>query len=245
MPRRKIQIANGEFYHIVKRGTEERKIFLDDEDYFRFINGLLVFNDKLPTPWKSRAFWHQRSPATLCRSNYQSGTPLIEILVFSLMPNHFHLLVRQLIENGVEIFMQKMGGYSHYFNKKYKRSGTLFQDRYKIVHVGTEKQLKNNFVYIHTNPVALIESEWKEWRVKDPKRAINFLEKEYFWSSYWDYIEKKNFPSVTQREFFLKLFNGKEGIKKETESWIYFKSTLPGGVERLVIEGVEGVEGVE
>ena len=64
MPRRKVQLVNGEFYHIAKRGTEEREIFLDDEDRFRFVNSLLVFNDKMPAPWESRAFWHQRNPAT-------------------------------------------------------------------------------------------------------------------------------------------------------------------------------------
>lgn len=234
MPRRKVQLVNGEFYHIVKRGTEEREIFLDDEDHFRFVNGLLVFNDKLPTPWQSRAFWHQRSPATLCRGGYQPKVPLVEIQAFALMPNHFHLLVRQLIENGIENFMQKIGGFSHYFNKKYGRTGTLFQDRYKIIHIETQEQLKNNFVYIQTNPVALIEPDWKDWRVKDPQKAIKFLEEEYLWSSYWDYLGKKNFPSVTQRNFFLRLFSNEKEIKKEIDTWISFKAstiaTKPGNV---------------
>jgi len=229
MPRRKIQLVNGEFYHIVKRGTEEREIFLDDEDHFRFVNGLLVFNDKLPTPWQSRAFWKQRNPATLSRGDYQPKVPLVEIHTFALMPNHFHLLVRQLIENGIEIFMQKIGGFSRYFNKKYSRTGTLFQDRYKIIHIGSQEQLKNNFVYINTNPVALIEPGWKEWKVKDPQKTIKFLEEEYYWSSYWDYIGKKNFPPVTEREFFLKLFGREEEIKKEVDVWVRFKSQEPFG----------------
>jgi len=234
MPRRKIQLVNGEFYHIVKRGTEEREIFLDDEDRFRFVNGLLVFNDTMPTPWQSRAFWHQRAPATLSRGNYSPKIPLVEIHVFVLMPNHFHLLLRQLIENGISLFMQKLGGYSWYFNKKYGRAGTLFQDRYKIIHVDAEEQLKNNFVYIQTNPVALVEPNWKDWKVKDPQRAINFLEEKYQWTSYWDYLGKKNFPSVTQRNFFLKLFSNEKEIKKEIDTWILFKASIiatrPGDV---------------
>lgn len=232
MPRRKIQITNGEFYHIVKRGVEERKIFLDEEDYFRFINSLLVFNDKMPAPWQSRAFWNQRAPDSLAKSGYKPKVPLVEIHAFVLMPNHFHLLVRQLIENGIAILMQKLGGFTYYFNKKNKRTGTLFQDRYKIIHIESEEQLKNNFVYIHTNPIALVESEWKDWKVKNPDEAINFLE-EYYWSSYRDYLEKTNFPSVTERIFFLRLFNGEEGIKKEVNSWILFKSTRPGLVVRF------------
>jgi len=232
MPRRKTQLVSREFYHIVKRGVEEREIFLDDEDRFRFINSLLVFNDKMPAPWQSRIFWHQRAPDSLSRGDYKPKIPLVEIHAFTLMPNHFHLLVRQLIENGIAILMQKLGGYSYYFNKKYERGGTLFQDRYKIIHVNIQEQLKNNFVYIHTNPVALIEPKWKEWKVQNPQKAIKFLEEEYCWSGYWDYIGKRNFPSVTKRDFFLKLFGGVEGIKKETESWISFKaSTRPGLVE--------------
>jgi len=234
MPRRKVQIINGEFYHIVKRGTEERKIFLDDEDRFRFINSLLVFNDKFPAPWQMRAFWHQRNPATLSRGDYRPKFPLIEIHAFVLMPNHFHLLVRQLIDKGIEIFMQKIGGFSRFFNKKYERKGTLFQDRYKIVHIKNENQLKNNFIYIHTNPLSLIDPQWKEWKVKDPRRAVQFLEEDYPWSSYWDYLGKRNFPSVVQKDFFLKLFSNGNEIKKEINSWILFKAsnitTKPGNV---------------
>jgi putative transposase len=226
MPRRKIQIINGEFYHIVKRGIEGREIFLDNEDRFRLINSLLVFNDKLPTPWKTRSFWYQRDPKFLTRMDYKPRLPLVEIHSIVFMPDHFHLLVRQLMEGGIKLLMQKLGGYSYYFNKKYKREGTLFQDRYKIIHISTTEQLKNTFVYIHTNPTSLVEPEWKDWRVKNPQRVIKFLEEEYRWSSYWDFIGKQNFPTLITRNFFLNLFNGKEGIKKEINSWIYFKNKI-------------------
>lgn len=224
MPRRKIQFVNGEFYHIVKRGVEEREIFLDNEDRFRFVNSLLVCNDKMPTPWQSRSFWHQRAPDSLSRGDYRPKIPLVEIHAFALMPNHFHLLVRQLLENGIVLLMQKLGGYSYYLNKKYERVGTLFQDRYKTIHIETQKHLKNNFVYIHTNPIALIESEWKNWKAENSQKIIKFLEEEYCWSSYWDYIGKKNFLSSIERDFFLKLFNGEEKIKQEINSWINFKA---------------------
>ena len=226
MPKRKIQIVNGEFYHLIKRGIEGREIFLDDEDRLRFLNSLLVFNDKLPTLWEARSFWYQRNSETLAKLGYKPKSPLVEIHNFVFMPDHFHLLVRQLIDGGVQLLMQKLGGYSYYFNKKYQRGGTLFQDRYKIIHISTEEQLKNTFVYIHTNPVALIEPEWKNWRLKNSQGAIKFLEEEYGWSSYWDYIGKKNFPFVTTRNFFLTLFKGKKELKNEINSWIFFKNKI-------------------
>ena len=136
------------------------------------------------------------------------------------------------MDNGISILMNKIGGYSYYLNKKYQRIGTLFQDRYKAKLIKTENQLRNNFVYICTNPVSIIERGWKKWRVENPKKAINFLENKYRWGSYWDYIGKPNFPKVTNREFFLELFRGEKGIKNEIDSWINFKSeTLKGFIE--------------
>jgi putative transposase len=223
MPRRNIQIVNGEFYHLVKRGIEEREIFLDEEDRLRFVNSLLVFNDKSPTLWNIRSFWYKRIPENLT-SNFSPKLPLLEIHAFALMPNHFHLLVRQLIDEGIQTFMQKLGGYSQYFNRKYKREGALFPGRYKIIHIKGENQLRNTFVYIHTNPVALIEPEWKEWKVKNCLKAIEFLENEYRWSSYRDYLGKENFPNLIKKEFFIKLFGGEREIKNEINSWIKFKS---------------------
>jgi len=232
MPRRKTQLINDEFYHIVKRSVEERKIFLDNEDRFRFVNGLLVFNDKRPTPWDSRAFWHQRDPDSLTKS-YRLKHPLVEIHTFTLMPNHFHLLVRQLTDNGIATLMNKIGGYSYYFNKKYGRVGTLFQDRYKVKAIKTDIQLRNTFVYIHNNAIGLIEPRWKEWQVENFQKAVHFLENKYRWSSYWDYIGKSNFPQVTFRDFFLEVFGGIEKIKQEINSWIQFKNEIFKDKERL------------
>jgi putative transposase len=223
MPRRQIQLINNEFYHIIKRGFEEKDIFLDEEDFLRFINSLLVFNDKNHSLWQFRFFWHKKTPKDLTLK-YSPQKPLVKIHAFVLMPNHFHLLVQQLIDNGISIFMQKLGGYSQYFNRKYQREGSLFPNRYKVVNIKTEEQLKNTFVYIHTNPIGLIEKSWKEWKVKNLKKAVDFLENKYRWSSYWDYLKKRNFPKVTDRDFFIKLFGGNEEIKKEVNSWIKFKS---------------------
>ncbi|MBU3918789.1 transposase [Patescibacteria group bacterium] len=229
MPIRKIELVNGEFYHIVQRGVDKRKIFLDDEDRLRFINSLLVFNDELPSPWLSRSFWRkeglsnlQRGPSSL--QNYEPRKPLVEIYAFALMDNHFHLLLSQKVDGGITKYMRKIGGYSYAFNKKYDRTGTLFEGRYKIKRIKSDTQLENNFVYILTNPVEILEPGWKENKVENPERAISFLENEYRWSSYWDYLENINFPTLTNREFFNKLFKGKENIKKIINDWINFKS---------------------
>ncbi len=235
MPKKTVQILNQEFYHIIKRGIKPQKTFLDQEDHLRCINSFLVFNDKEPAPWQSRGFWqkYNQPPEFLTQTDYTPRKPLVEIHAFALMPNHFHLLVRQLVENGVQIFMQKLGGYSQYFNQKYDREGSLFPDRYKIVHIGDEGQLKNTFIYICTNPLALIEFGWKDWKVKNPSKAIKFLEEKYRWSSNWDYFGRKNFPQITTREFFLELLGGGQGVRKEILSWIEFKNEIFKDEEKL------------
>ncbi len=223
VPKRKTELINGEFYHIIGRGNDRRKIFLDDEDRLRFINSLLIFNDTAPSPWQSRAFWKQKKE--LLATSYRPENAVIEIHAFALMDNHFHLLVRQITDKGITNYARKLGGYAYYFNKKYNRTGSLFEGRYRARIIENDIQLRNNFVYINTNPVQLIEPQWKQWKVADPQKAINFLEENYRWSSYWDYLGKNNFSSLVEKDFFLKLF-GKEDIKKEINSWISSKSSM-------------------
>jgi len=243
MPIRKVQLVNGEFYHIVKRGVDKRKIFLDDEDRLRFINSLLVFNDELPSPWISRFFWknqempNQRGPSSLI--SYRPKEPLVKIYAFVLMDNHFHLLLSQIVDGGITKYMRKIGGYAYAFNKKYDRTGTLFEGRYKIKRIKSDSQLENNFVYIITNPVEILESGWKENKVNNPEEAISFLENKYRWTSYWDYLGNRNFPTLTNRDFFNKLFGGKENIQKTINDWIFFKAHSSSSDSKIVIDFLE------
>lgn len=222
MALRKVQFVNDEFYHIVNKGVEERKIFLDDEDRLRFTNSLLVFNDEEPALWSMRGFWDQRRPSSLIETGYKPENPLVEIHSFALMNNHFHLLLRQLKKNGISNFMRKTCGYSNYFNKKYKRVGPLFQGRFKAVLVKTEDQLKNVFVYVNTNPVGLIEPGWKENGIKDFRKSAQFL-KDYKWSSCPDYFNNGNNYSFVNKDFFLELFGTIKDCREEIKSWLKYK----------------------
>ncbi|OGN01512.1 MAG: hypothetical protein A3B91_00040 [Candidatus Yanofskybacteria bacterium RIFCSPHIGHO2_02_FULL_41_29] len=136
------------------------------------------------------------------------------------MPNHFHLLIRQKADNGIVQFMRKLGtGYAMYFNKKYDRVGSLFQGKFKAVLINEDEHFKYLPYYIHLNSLDLISPEWREFKIKDYNKAINFLNK-YRWSSYLDYSGYKNFPSITQR-YFLEEFIGKPSkYKKDTENWL-------------------------
>lgn len=153
-------------------------------------------------------------------SRNKSRELIVEIICFCLMPNHFHLMVRQKIENGISKFMHKLGtGYTNYFNQKYKHTGALFQGKYKIVRLKSNAHFIHLPYYIHSNPLDLFFPEWKEKKIEDFGRAIEFLEN-YRWSSYLDYIGKKNFPSVTQREFLEDFYQGSEHYKKNMTDWL-------------------------
>jgi len=109
--------------------------------------------------------------------------------------------------------MQKLGGYVYSFNLKYKRVGPLFQGKFKAIQIENENYLLHLSRYQHLNPVELIEPNWKEEGIKNWKKVSQFLES-YRWSSFPDYIGKKNFPSVTQRELINTYFKKPEDYKK-------------------------------
>ncbi len=124
-------------------------------------------------------------------------------------------------------------GYARYFNEKYERAGALFQGRYKSVAVTNNAHFVHLPYYIHFNPLDLAMPEWRKREIKDYKKAMEFLE-EYRWSSFQDYIGKKNFPSVTQREFLTEFLGGSEQYKKDTMKWL--KELDLGIINNLTLE---------
>ncbi len=204
MPTRKISFANDEVYHTCNRGVDKRDIFLDEKDYLHCIHDFYEFNDNKPALTK---FYETMSPKL-------PRTMLVDILAFALMPNHFHLLLKQKKEGGIVAFMHKFGvGYAMYFNQKYQRAGTLFQGPFRAVHVTNNAHFIHLPFYIHANPLDLIFPEWRERNLKNPEAAFEFL-KQYRWSSFPDYIGIKNFPSVTERSFLTNFI----GTPKKFES---------------------------
>jgi hypothetical protein len=102
------------------------------------------------------------------------STRFVELVSFCIMPNHFHLLVKEGRENGIATYMQRvLGGYTRFFNTKYESSGHLFQGPYKAVHVKDNNQLLYLSAYIHRNP-----RELRDWKGR---------EFEYPWSSLQDF----------------------------------------------------------
>jgi putative transposase len=232
-----VRLPDMELVHALNRGVDKRKIFLDEQDYFRFVHDLFEFNDEdsVNTAFHSfkrnygqyydvgrRNIGIKRNGGRLEgeKKDRKRRKMLVDILAFCLMPNHYHLLLRPRIQNGIALFIKKInGGYAKYFNLKYERSGTLFQGKYKRVIIKDEAHFIHMPYYIHFNPLDLVAPEWREKKLNDFTKAMKFLNS-YRWSSHLDYLGKKNFPSVTQREFLLSFFGGHKEYKLGMTRWL-------------------------
>lgn len=221
----KRSFLTGNIYHVINRGVDKRTIILDDEDRFRFVHDLFEFNNTKPI--NNVTYFFNKNSKDIARpyigggeGSRESRELLVEILAFCLMPNHYHLLLRPKFDDGLSFFMKRLNmGYAKYFNEKYERSGALFQGRFKAVPVTGEAHFIHLPYYIHFNPLDLATPEWRERKLKNYAGAIKFLES-YRWSSHLDYLGKKNFPSVTQREFLLEFFGGTKGYEDKIKSWL-------------------------
>ena len=212
-----------ELVHVLSRGVDKREIFMNDQDYLRFIHDLFEFNDRALVNNNFYKFLKNRNSVLAgqkIKDKRKTRKLLVNIHAFCLMPNHYHLLLSAKVENGVSKFMQKLNaGYVLYFNERYQRRGTLFEGRYKSVFIKTDAHFIHLPYYIHLNPLDLTNPEWRNREIKNYKEAVSFLNS-YRWSSHMDYAGISNFPSVTQRDFLLKFFGGNNNYKNSVVKWI-------------------------
>ncbi|MES2930573.1 MAG: transposase [Patescibacteria group bacterium] len=203
-----------EYYHLYNRGNSKQKIFHDKQDYKRFLLLLHLVNTKekiVSRLIKEKPFSRHN---TMC---------LVGIGAYCLMPNHFHLIVKECGEGGISKFMQKLTtAYAMYYNQKYKRSGSLFEGKFKSQHTESDKYLKYLFSYIHLNPLKLIDKDWRNKRTKDKKWFLDFL-RTYHYSSYRDYIfivRPENI--ILNKEIFPAYFPNEELFEKEVFEWLSY-----------------------
>ena len=213
---RKTSFAVGEYYHIYNRGVEKRSIFLNKGDYSRFSGLLFLCNSTKSVDFREipegRTFGVER------------GEILVDIGAYCLMPNHFHLLLREKKENGISLFMKKLStGYSMYFNLKNKRNGSLFQGRFKSTHANKDEYLRYLFAYIHLNPVKLINHNWKEEGIKDLEQTQSFLGK-FKYSSYLDYVGSgpRSEGVILNKSAFPEYFETKKELNDYINDWLQF-----------------------
>jgi len=211
-----------EIYHVLNRGVDKRRVFMDEKDYVRFVHDLFVFNDKNATLNYILQKRQIERPREL----------LVHIHAFCLMPNHYHLLLSPAVENGVPQFMKKLNmGYAKYFNEKYDRSGALWQGKYKKKLIKKDAHFLYIPYYIHLNALDLSMPQWREGKVKNILQALKNL-REYRWSSHLDYLGEKNFPSLTERELLAGTIGTRARYEKEIRN-IITNSEIASGSNAL------------
>ena|SRR3989338_6649178 len=196
-----------ELWHVLNRGVEGRDLFLDPQDYARFVHNLYEFNDAQPADNLARLFDSSGMRDFVNPSFRGTRELLVEIHGWVLMRNHYHLLLSELVEGGISLFMRKLNtGYANYFNVRYARIGTLFQGRTKKVLIERQAHFLYILHYLHLNPLDYLKGA-EGWRQRDKGRVPNIREAlahldGYRWGSYLDYAGKKNFPSILTKNRF-------------------------------------------
>jgi len=233
-------------WHTYNRGVEKRDIFLDKEDFFRGVHDIYELNDlnavvNLPRRFSSFKSSNKNEgyPISFIRNIRES---LLDVFVWCLMPNHYHLFSEPKSKDSLAKFHQKFGiGYTNYFNLKHGRSGVLFQGKYKKVQVVSNHQMQHLICYIHSNPLDLWKPNWKEEGVNglEIQNALKFLEsKENRWSSHQDYLGIKNFPSLINKNFLFNFFGNSERYREFFINWLqqYKKERNPEDFRGLLID---------
>jgi len=193
-------LVTGEIYHVVNRGVGGIPIFKEKKDYQRFLKTLLYYQ-RQTVPFRFSRF------LTLPKEEQEkilleNKKVLVEIISYCLMPNHFHFLLKQTVDEGILRFLRlATNSYSRFFNLKYKRNGALFGARFKATRIESEEQLLHVSRYIHLNP-------YSGFLVKDLKNLFT-----YHYSSLPEYLNLSP-ESYCQKEIITAYFKNPANYRK-------------------------------
>lgn len=199
---RKVPFKKGEFYHIYNRGVDKRSIFGDQRDFQRFFQSMSEFNIDYSI---GSIYWNSFKTNKLRHPMSKFGKKLVNIVCYCMNPNHYHFILEQLVDRGIEKFMQKLGnGYTKYFNHKHERSGVLFQGRFKSVHIDSNEYLLHLSVYINLN------------------RQVHKIELRHPMSksSWEEYVGGGRFGICRNKEVVLGQFRSKKEYKQFAEKFV-------------------------
>lgn len=190
-------IITGEYYHVYNRGVDKRDIFKNKKDVNRFIESILNFN-------QVEVVGSLKDLRKTSEDLKILSKPLVSVVVYCLNPNHFHFVLKQLIDGGIAKFMQKLqAGYTSYFNIKNSRTGALFQGTFKAHPINEENYFNKIIGYTNKN--------YKIHNIPRNKRDL-------IWASDYEY-ENSNFKIVSkiEGEEILKIFNGLKNFTKHCD----------------------------
>lgn len=218
---RKVKLQTGEYYHIFNRGVDKRNVFEDNKDYIRFLKSMKEFNNIKPTGslyLKSKL--NSESNPNPLKGSGRFSDRLVKFITYSLLPNHTHFILKQLIEDGISKFMQKLGmGFTNYFNYKYNRSGYLFQGKFKAIHINKNSYLLYLSCYINGNAEIHKITEAENWQ----------------WSSCLDYLGRRA-GTLCYKNVILNQFNNIEEYKNLLNIIIKESAQRKDNIKKYLLE---------
>lgn len=204
------QYVKDGFYHVYNRGVEKRRIFLDDQDYRVFLHLLRYY--LLPVDSESHPLTEITGflPVKIRPLSNLNGE--VEMHVYCLMPNHFHLLLKQFNEKGMQNLIQRLlTTYSMYFNRRYKRTGHLFQGPYKAILVDNDDYLLHLSRYIHLNPNLtrgyLNQYPYSSYPNYIGEKKVDWLKTDFV-SSFFRKPDNENLKNFTTYRNFIEDYQG-------------------------------------
>lgn len=191
---RKITFENEGVYHVYNHAVEQRNLFLEDYDFTRFLESMEEFNAVNPIG----SLYENSYGDQVAKSETEK---LVDIIAYCLNPNHFHLILQQVCDDGISKFMKRLGGgYSWHYNAKYQRKGTLFQGPFKAVNVDSNEYLLHLSAYVNLNN-----------RVHRLGKSVNYRSS---WDEYIDNTANKRFCS---KQIILDQFRDSQEYRAFTE----------------------------
>ncbi len=195
---RKDPLVTGEYYHIYNRGVDKRDVFMSQKDIDRFILSIKMFNDVKPSRSIKDKLLENKEHSDVGHPN-----GLVSVVCYCFNPNHFHFIIKQEVDGGISEFFKRLsGGYTKYFNLLHKRSGALFQGRFKSKLIDNEAYLLRIRPYVHLNYMLHDIPE-------DKKHLVLSSEQEYE-TGHFDIV------SPTEAQKVLDFYGGKANLQKES-----------------------------
>lgn len=223
---RKEPFELGDYVHVYNRGNRKMSIFYDENDKWRFLKILRYFNDEYSSQHIFRDLNKLRKfdfyKPFIWPPGWPNHKPLVKILCFCLMPNHFHLLLKEIRKGGITKFMQRLGiGFTNFINIKHNVTGRLFQGSYKGKTVREIRYLQYLSVYIQVINVFELYNGGIEAAFKNFDKAFEWAIS-YKFSSLPDFIGKRDL-SIIDKDIFKEMFSTPESYKEIVRDAILIK----------------------
>lgn len=171
------KILANEYIHIYSRGSDKKDLFYDKQDYYRFFNLLKYYNKKNTISFSSLL---KKKGAEITKILGEYTEDYVEILIFTLMPNHFHLVIKCLGDGSVGKYMHKvLTAFAMYFNKKYSKTGHRFESKYKYRKIQDDTDLKNAINYVYLNPAKILDGIYSHIDFLNGKYRLSYKQRKF------------------------------------------------------------------